>query len=81
MQDLQVKCKDCTSMFAITVGEQEFYKTRTSPDGQAMSLPKRCKDCRMKKKEKYAQKEVVANSPSGKVYNDMMDVKSDKDIL
>ena len=39
-----VKCIDCENKYILSAGEQEFYT------GKSLSLPKRCPDCRRKKK-------------------------------
>lgn len=43
--DKIVKCIDCQIDFIITLGEQQFYKEK------GFQQPKRCQDCRNKKKE------------------------------
>lgn len=43
MEDKTIKC-DCGNEFEFTVGEQNFYQQR------GFSTPKRCPDCRAKKK-------------------------------
>lgn len=46
LKDKTLQCKDCGKDFVYTVKDQEFYtKMNFEP-------PKRCKDCRKKKKEK-----------------------------
>lgn len=53
MADIKIKqkCKDCGAEFEISPGEQRFYAERE------WDLPKRCKDCREKrKKEKSNEK-------------------------
>lgn len=50
MADQQIACKDCTTEFTFTDGEAAFYKTR------ALMPPKRCKDCRTKRKFKSASR-------------------------
>lgn len=44
-QDKTLICKDCGNEFTFTAGEQAFYKEK-GLDNE----PKRCKDCRDKKK-------------------------------
>ena len=44
MEDRTLICQDCGSEFTFTVGEQEFYNE-----------PKRCKECRDKKKTERRQ--------------------------
>ena len=43
-QDQQLQCIDCNTSFVFTVSEQEFFKL------QNFTPPKRCKNCRMKRK-------------------------------
>ena len=45
MEDKVLICQDCNQEFVFTVGEQEFYKEKGFENE-----PKRCKDCRDKKK-------------------------------
>ena len=45
MEDKVLLCQDCGQEFVFTVGEQEFYKEKGFDNE-----PKRCKDCRDKKK-------------------------------
>ena len=51
------KCKDCGKEFEITEGELDFYASQTDPSGNPFSLPKRCKECRVKKKARYREYE------------------------
>ncbi len=44
-QDKNLTCQDCGVEFTFTAGEQEFYAQRGFDNE-----PKRCKDCRSKKK-------------------------------
>ena len=44
-QDRTLACADCSKDFVFTVGEQEFYEQRGFTN-----TPKRCEDCRAKKK-------------------------------
>jgi hypothetical protein len=41
-----IKCKECKDEFTISDREEDFYKNRN------LSLPKRCKKCRDKKRQK-----------------------------
>lgn len=56
METINATCIDCSQGFEISVGEQKFFASKKGDDGKPMTLPKRCPDCRAKKK---AQK----NSP------------------
>lgn len=46
MYPITTICKDCGTEFVISVKEQLFAK-----EGKGFVLPKRCKDCRNKRKE------------------------------
>jgi len=43
--DEEITCLDCGTLFVFSAGEQEFYEQRGFKD-----KPKRCKDCRAKRK-------------------------------
>lgn len=43
-KDKQIKCIDCEETFTLTEGESEWYQQK------GFNEPKRCKDCREKKK-------------------------------
>jgi len=43
-QDKEKECVDCHETFTLTAGEQEFFTMKQFP------FPKRCKECRIKKK-------------------------------
>lgn len=45
MEEKTLICEDCGQEFVFTVGEQEFYKEKGFENE-----PKRCKECRNKKK-------------------------------
>ena len=45
MEDKTLTCVDCGNEFVFTAGEQEFYKEKGFDNE-----PKRCKECRDKKK-------------------------------
>ncbi len=45
-QDKQLTCVDCGNQFTFTASEQEFYDKKGFTNE-----PKRCPDCRMKKKQ------------------------------
>lgn len=45
MEDKTIVCKDCGAEFIFTAGEQAFYAEKGFKDE-----PKRCKECRAKKK-------------------------------
>ena len=46
MYPIVTKCKDCGAEFTISVKEQMFAQ-----EGKGYVLPKRCADCRSKRKE------------------------------
>lgn len=60
--DIQITCKNCNNPFILTAGEQEFFATRTTNDGQPLTPPKRCKSCRAQAR---AQREGGATQSSG----------------
>ena len=43
-QDQTIACKDCRADFVFTAGEAAFYQEK------GFQTPRRCKDCRAKKK-------------------------------
>lgn len=47
-KDKTIKCSDCGNDFVFTAREQEFYEERN------FSEPKRCKECRDKRKAEKA---------------------------
>ena len=52
METKTIVCQDCGKEFEFTVREQEFYKEK------GFSEPKRCKDCREKRKQ---EREIKIN--------------------
>ena len=48
--DKNLKCSDCKNVFIFTKGEQEFYLKK------AFSEPRRCLDCRKKRKKDRRKK-------------------------
>lgn len=47
MDSIKIKCQDCGTEFLFSVEEQDFYKSH------GFVLPKRCRYCRSKRKQKY----------------------------
>lgn len=45
-EDKEINCIDCKENFWLTGGEQDFF------DRKGFQQPKRCPDCRRKKKER-----------------------------
>lgn len=45
MEDKVLTCKDCSTKFTFTVGEQEFYKEKGFDNE-----PQRCPECRKARK-------------------------------
>ena len=45
-EDKELECEDCKELFTFTAGEQEFFAKK------GFHTPKRCKGCRMDRKEK-----------------------------
>jgi hypothetical protein len=44
-------CRDCHRPFTITMGEKQYLEERTDDFGNPLSLPKRCKSCRVKRRQ------------------------------
>lgn len=53
LKDKELSCVDCGNVFIYTSGEQEFFKSKE------MNPPKRCKECRVKKKASYAAQDLA----------------------
>ena len=51
MNDLTIKCRDCGKDFVVNAGEQKWLKEK------GLLMPKRCRDCRVKKRAEYYAKE------------------------
>jgi len=51
MPDKTIQCKDCSSEFTFTEGEQEFYKEKGFEND-----PVRCPDCRRARKQQRNQR-------------------------
>ena len=49
MADTEIVCVDCSVPFVFTEGERAFY------EGKGLTIPRRCKSCRDKKKARQAQ--------------------------
>jgi len=49
-KDTKCKCIDCNLDFVFTAGEQSFYLKK------AFSEPRRCKDCRKKRKKDWRKR-------------------------
>ena len=49
---MELKCQDCRNSFEFTDGERRFYENFKDEEGnpKPLSIPKRCKECRVKKK-------------------------------
>ena len=56
-QDETIVCVDCGKEFVFTTGEQNFYKEKG-----LQNKPKRCIDCRRKKKEQALAKQNNAQA-------------------
>ena len=50
MDAKKIVCQDCGKEFEFTVREQEFYQEK------GFSEPKRCKECREKRKQERVEK-------------------------
>lgn len=55
-QDRSIECIDCHQSFVFTAGEQEFYERKGFRE-----LPKRCKNCRDKRKSRRDPAEDAGN--------------------
>mgnify|MGYP003288395466 CR=1 FL=1 len=44
-------CRDCHKPFVITQGEKAYLEERFDELGNPLALPKRCKECRFKRRE------------------------------
>jgi len=53
--DQTLNCRDCPSTFVFTAAEQERFAKTTTEDGSPLSPPKRCAECRQKKRERNNQ--------------------------
>jgi hypothetical protein len=52
MPDQTIKCKDCGVEFVFTEGEQRFFANKVDKvTGRPWDPPKRCKPCRMARKQ------------------------------
>ena len=49
--DIIIECKDCNKPFTLTVEHQAWYRDR------GLELPKRCSECRKKRREANNKKE------------------------
>ncbi len=65
----QIECVDCQKEFVLTKGEVEFFTTHKNDRGNTMNLPKRCKDCRIKRKTR-----------SGTAFNRIV-IPTDKEMM
>lgn len=76
-KDKVIVCK-CRNEFTFTAAEQEFYASK------GLTEPKRCKDCRVKKKQEYSrihdanQKYVKHDAPARAHNNEGRDRKFKK---
>ena len=57
MQDKTIVSKECGKELVFTVRDQEFYKEKGFDNE-----PKRCKECRIAKKEKQNKQETKENN-------------------
>lgn len=58
-QDRAIICIECHSEFIFTAGEQVFYA-----DKGLQNLPKRCKDCKLKKNDRFNERPATVGIPS-----------------
>lgn len=53
-EDKEIACKECGKAFMFTARDQEFYAEKTDErTGQPFVPPKRCRQCRMNKKQRF----------------------------
>lgn len=45
LTDTKINCVDCDTQFVLSLGEQRWFKDK------GFSMPKRCPDCRARRKE------------------------------
>lgn len=62
MADEQLKdeaktCADCKKPFVLTVDEQQWFieRNKTLPDGEKLTMPRRCKPCRKARRDQKRQ--------------------------
>jgi len=48
--DKSLTCVECKKEFVFTVKDQEFYATKVGADGKPWGEPKRCRQCRDRRK-------------------------------
>lgn len=53
MNEITIKCKDCSNSFDFSEGEQKFYEEK------GFSSPVRCQECRKAKKQQKKEKERI----------------------
>ena len=72
MTDKTMKCVEntCGKEFVLTAGEQEFYAKKRDENGQPFNPPKRCPDCRFKRKQERQQQEVQKEIKSYSPFNE-----------
>ena len=72
-EDKIIKCVDCPESFTFTVEEAEHYKKMIEDGKFAGSYiePKRCKDCRQKRKALKIQREIREASPFSPILKEM----------
>lgn len=58
-EDLQLTCSDCGQEFTFTAADQAFFQER------GYSTPKRCKNCRMAKKNDHGGGHRSSSSSQG----------------
>jgi hypothetical protein len=60
LTDKTITCSDCGGIFQFTAREQAFYQEKQ------LSQPKRCKDCRAKKKAAFAARQSEGGYKHGR---------------
>jgi hypothetical protein len=54
LQDMNISCSWCKKDFIFPVKDQKYFKNKS------FDIPKKCKDCRLKKKQIFADKQAAA---------------------
>lgn len=59
MPDINIKCVDCGKDFVWTESGQRFFQEK------GFSKPKRCRDCKQKKRDEFDNREETRSKPVG----------------
>jgi len=58
-EDKTIICVDCGATFVITAGEQSYFISKL------LSIPKRCSECRAKRKAEFNQRKMAEGYNNG----------------